>query len=169
MTFERRLGGRHPMTCPCGIKSCKNGSAKTHDKELRRKLKKSERIVNARLPTLERIEEVERHVMQFNAALEFWKDKSRLLDVDLSQRYILVQNLTLKLSEFIGAEAAEAFVRSCVPAPFVRTLGPLDPIFRAMQANELAGQAAAEQPELPLPDGFYPKLIEYTAEKREQK
>jgi hypothetical protein len=48
----------------------------------------------------------------------------------------------------------------------VRTLGPLAGIFSAMHANELAGQAASSEPELPLPDGFFPQLVEYRDSKK---
>jgi hypothetical protein len=88
-------------------------------------------------------------VAELRAAVEavhVYRERERLLDVDLSQRYILVQALLCELAKHIGASQAEAFVRSQVRAPFVRTLGPLEPIFKAMLANEQAGQAALLAP-----------------------
>ncbi len=164
--------------CPCGVKSC-TGNAPTHDRKMRERVKALTRqvsklegnarslakLANAKLPDLERCEETQAQVLQFNAALEQWKRRASLLDVDLSQRYILIQELTLKLASVIGSEDAEAFVRAAVPAPFVRTLGPLEPIFRAMYANEKRGQEARTETELPLPDGFFPQLTEYKRER----
>lgn len=100
-----RARGRKKKTaakvrCPCGVLGCVNGSAPTHDRALRSKVKGLEaearslaKLRDAKLPSLERCEEVERQVLQFNAALRQWKERARLLDVDLSQRYMQVFEL----------------------------------------------------------------------------
>ncbi len=159
--MRRKRGGK---PCPCGIKSCRDGSARGCYTKLRRALAASEQVRALTLPSRERCEAVERQIQAFWHALNLHKEKSRLLDVDLTQRYILVQELALKLSTLIGPDETEAFIRSSVRAPFVRTLGPLAGIFQAMHANEVAGQAAAQLPEPPLPTGFRPALRGYNAE-----
>ncbi len=157
-----KRGGRPKQSCPCGVASCRDGSSPGCYKRLRAKLAQAKRVNALVLPSRDRCEAVEAQVTAFEAALAFHKEKARLLDVDLTQRYIIVQELALKLSSLIGPEQTEAFIRATVRAPFVRTLGPLDGIFRAMHANELAGQAAAQLPEPYLPPGFHPVLRGYS-------
>ncbi len=159
------------VRCPCGVKDCVNGSAKTHDGRLRRKLASQQaklakqqaeinRLKTLKAPILARCDEVEEKLKQFREALELHVRKARLIDVDLTQRYLLIQALGLKLSELTSPAESEAFIRNEVRAPIERTLGPLENIFRAMHENERIGQAAALEPDRALPSlDALPKVL----------
>lgn len=149
----------------CARPKCKGGkpcTAATRRRiaELTRTNVELAAIRRAKLPSLERCQEVEQQIAVFNRALVQTKERSRLLDADISQRYILIQALTAKLASVIGNAAAEAFVRAYTGGVFVRSLGPLEPILAAMHLNIEAAERARAEPTLALPEAL-PKLITY--------
>jgi hypothetical protein len=149
--------------CVCGREHCKNPGGKACLRATRHRLKVLNGIAAAKLPTLERCEEVEGQIQHFNAALAQYKRRNAYLDVDLSFRYILVDRLVKKLAELTSPEEAEAFARAALPSDgssttFVRSLGPLEHILKAMRHNEEIAAAAHEEPTLELPPKPIPLL-----------
>lgn len=154
---------RAPPCVLCGRKRCRAPQGATCLALTRKRLTALQLVKAAKLPAIERCQEVELQIGEFNRALLQTRERSRLLDADISQRYILFQALQNKLASVIGNEAAEAYVRN-LTGTFIRTLGPLEPIVEAMRVNLVAAARAHAEPTLELPAAPPPKLIEYPKE-----
>ena len=151
--------------CVCGRERCEKPGGKGCMRATRRRLAVLEGIRTLKLPTLERADEVEAQIKQFNVALAQHKRRNAYLDVDLSFRYILVDRLVQKLAELTSPAEAEAFARAALPSDgtstaFVRSLGPLEGIIKAMRHNEELAAAAHAEPTLELPPTPVPLLRE---------